>query len=219
MNYGKLPLSLSVETECGLAVKIAEIGEPLPIRSAKVFSTGPDVPETAAVRLYAGERPFVKDNIFLAELKISGISDLKLYGRPVISFVINIDTDCKIDIDVTDEGSLNSTGMIISGDWVPPSDEILRLVKEANDNLGPDNERKSKVTALQNARESLNSLEIKYKNLRKRLPAEKAIPLKRRLNSLKARLKKLKAEDMTEVVEESVSSLVSEMNDILSNAK
>lgn len=219
MNYGKLPLSLSVETECGLAVKIAEIGEPLPIRSAKVFSTGPDVPETAAVRLYAGERPFVKDNIFLAELKISGISDLKLYGRPVISFVINIDTDCKIDIDVTDEGSLNSTGMIISSDWVPPDEEILRLVKEANDNLGPDNERKIKVTALQNARESLNSLEIKYKNLRKRLTAENAIPLKRRLNSLKARLKKLKAEDMTEVVEESVSSLVSEMNDILSNAK
>lgn len=217
MNNRKLPLSLSIETECGLAVKIAEIGDPLPIRSAKVFSTGPDIPDTVGIRLYAGERPFARDNIFLAELKINGIRSLS-YGRPVISLVINVDSECGIDIDVTDEGSLKSTGMIISGEWVPPSDEILYMVRDAKDNHESDMAEKRKVSALQNAKESLNGLEIKYKNLRKKISAEKAIPLKRRINSLKYRLKKLKAEDMTEVVEESVSSLIKEMNDILAHA-
>ncbi|HIV17259.1 MAG TPA: Hsp70 family protein, partial [Candidatus Alectryocaccobium stercorigallinarum] len=207
VNYtvmpGRLPLSLSVESACGLAVKIAEIGDSLPIKRVKVFSTGMDIPDAVGIRLYAGERPFAADNMFLTELKVDGIKKLP-YGRPVISLIVDVDMDCNINVSVTDEGSLNSDSAVISREWVPSSDKIFQMVRTAQENQKSDGIRQNKEKLLQMAKESLCRCEFKYRAIKKKLSADKAISYRRRINNLRSKLKKVKANEMTELEEKSI---------------
>ena len=215
VNYtvmpGRLPLSLSVESACGLAVKIAEIGDSLPIKRVKVFSTGMDIPDAVGIRLYAGERPFAADNMFLTELKVDGIKKLP-YGRPVISLIVDVDMDCNINVSVTDEGSLNSDSVVISREWVPSSDKIFQMVRAAQENQKSDGVRQNKEKLLQMAKESLCRCEFKYRAIKKKLPADKAISYRRRINNLRSKLKKVKANEMTELEEKSIIASINELN-------
>jgi hypothetical protein len=215
VNYtvmpGRLPLSLSVESACGLAVKIAEIGDSLPIKRVKVFSTGMDIPDAVGIRLYAGERPFAADNMFLTELKVDGIKKLP-YGRPVISLIVDVDMDCNINVSVTDEGSLNSDSAVISREWVPSSGKIFQMVRAAQENQKSDGVRQNKEKLLQMAKESLCRCEFKYRAIKKKLSADKAISYRRRINNLRSKLKKVKANEMTELEEKSIIASINELN-------
>lgn len=211
LQRGKLPLSISVETQCGLSEKLAEIGDSLPLKKAYVFSTGSDIPETVALRLYAGERPFASDNLLISEVKLDGIEKL-LDGRPVISLVLGIDMDCNISIEATDEGSLNNATAEIDSSWVPASDEVLRIVKEAQSNFNEDSVKQNKVTIVQIARESLCKFELKYKKIRKGLPADKAASYGKKLKSLKSKLKKIDPLEMSELTEKSIIASINELN-------
>ena len=208
---GKLPLSVCIETQCGLAVKIAEIGDPLPLKTAKVFSTGMEIPDVVGIRLYAGERPFVRDDMFITELKIEGIKKLPEW-RPVISLIIYIDADCNISIKATDEGSLNSREAEIPGSWVPSPDEVIRMVKEAQDNMSQDAAARNKAQLMQMAKESICRSEFRFKAVKKKLPLEKALSYQQRLNKVKARVKKIKTEDMTELLEKAIADSIHELN-------
>jgi molecular chaperone DnaK len=207
----KLPLSVSIETQCGLALKIAEIGDPLPVKTAKVFSTGINIPDAVAIRLYAGERAFSADNMLIGEFKINDIKKLPDW-RPVISLIIFIDKDCNISIKATDEGSLNSVEAEISGEWVPPQEEIIRMVREAQENSGKDFAEQNKVKLMQMAQESLCRSELRFKAIRKKLPFDKAVAYQQKLYKLKSRLKKIKTEDMTELLEKAISASIHELN-------
>ena len=212
---GSLPVSLSIEAENSLLIRVANIGDRLPIKATRIFSAGTDVPDALAVRLYAGERLFAQDNHLVAELKLDGIKKLP-YGRPIVSVVIDIDHDLNINIDATDEGSLVNAKVCVGSDWVPPADEIINMVKDASANAAADAERASKVRKLHAARESLCKAELNYKNVKNQLSGDKVVKYGKYMRELKSKLKKIKSCDMTDVVEKSLTDAVNKLNAIVS---
>lgn len=213
---GGLPMSLSIETEGSLLTRVANIGDALPIKLIKVFSTGTDIPEALAVRLYAGERLFAKDNILVAELTLSEIRKLS-GGRPIITVVINIDHDMNISIEVTDEGSLKTASKSVSRQWIPPQDEILRMIREANDNAAADAAKALKIRRVQMARESLCKAELNYKTIKNTLNPEKKSKCREYIRELKTKLKKIKSYDINDVAEKSLTDAVNKLNAIFSD--
>lgn len=213
-NIGTLPVSLSIETENSMLIRVANIGDRLPIKATKVFSTGNDIPDALAVRLYAGERPFAKDNRLIAELMLDGIKGLS-YGRPVISIVVDIDLDRNIVIEATDEGSLTSASADIGNEWVPSADEIVNMVKDAKSNATPDSIRISKARKLHVAKESLCKAENEYKSAKKKLAGEDILKYRKYMKELRARLKKVRPENMTDDIEKSIMDAAKKLNELV----
>ncbi len=212
---GGLPMSLSIETEGSLLTRIANIGDALPIKAIKVFSTGTDIPEALAIRLYAGERMLAENNVFVTELTLEGIRKLS-YGRPIITVVINVDHDMHINIEVTDEGSLQTVSKSVSRQWIPPQDEIVKMVREANDNAAADAAKALKIRKIQMARESLCKAELDYGKVKKKLNPEKIFKYRKYMKELKLKLKKIKSYDMSDVAEKSLANAVNKLNAIVS---
>lgn len=208
---GRLPLSVSIETECGLVTKVAEIGDVLPVKKVIVFSMGSDIADAAAIRFYAGERPFAKDSVLIGECMLDGIKKLP-YGRPVITLNIEIETFGSINIEITDEGSLKNIQYIIPAEWVPTADDIVNIVKDAQDNLAADSEKQNKYRMFQHARESLCRSEAEYNSLKKKLSMSQSVAYKRKINRLKSRLKKVNPDEMTELMEKAIIDAVNALN-------
>lgn len=208
---GRLPLSVSIETECGLVTKVAEIGDVLPIKKVIVFSTGSDVPDAVGIKFYAGERPFAKDNVLIGECTLEGIKKLP-YGRPVITLNIEIETFGSINVDITDEGSLKNVQYTIPAEWAPASEDIVRIVKEAQENIETDSEKQNRYRMLQHAKESLCRAEAEYNSLKKTLPVSQGVVYKRKINRLKSRLKKVNPDEMTELMEKAIIDAVNALN-------
>ncbi len=210
ISSGKLPLSLSIETDCGLALKIAEIGDTLPIKVAKAFSTSLSMPDVVGVRLYAGERPFVSDDILIAEMNIENVKGL-FDDRPIISIVVSVDKMLNIDIEATDEGSLKTIKRHINRRWVPNEEETLRLIKEAQDNAFDDSVMQNRAKLIQMAKELVCRPEFEFKGLKAKMDFVQALKYKHRIRSFNARLCKLKPEDVTENIETNILERIKEL--------
>ncbi len=213
ISPGKLPLSLSIETACGLAFKIAEIGDPLPIKVAKAFSTAPAVPDVVGARLYAGERPFAADNILLAEMNIENVKGL-FGNRPVISVVLAVDKELNIDIEVTDEGSLKTVRCYIDKSWVPEADEALLIVKEAQEKAAEDGIMKNRAQLIQTAREILCRPEFDVKALKEKTSFGQALKYRRRIKRLDSKLRRMKPKDLTEETEKHIIEEINTLNKV-----
>ncbi len=215
VNYnipaGKLPISLSVEVQYGMGIKVAEIGTALPIKAVKVFSSGKNIPEVVAIRLYAGESPFVKDNKFIREFKLDGLKKIST-GRPVVSMVIDIDMNCNMNIEITDEGSLKHIKARIKNDWIPSSEEIFSMVKTGQDKQMLNTVKANKLRILQVANECLCRVSTEKKGVLKKLDSKRAEKYKNNIKKLKRKLKKVRPDKISMDDEKTFISLVNALN-------
>lgn len=152
------PLSLGVEIKGGLMSRLIERNTPIPCRATKTFTTTQDFQERVAIRVYQGEREFVKDNIYLGELILDGILPAPA-GVPKIDVTFEVDENGVINVEAVDRGTNKRRKITIQAPHRLTEEEIERMIKEAERFHEADREKRREVELRERAEHMLNAVE------------------------------------------------------------
>ena len=126
-----LPLSIGVESDNGKMTKIISKGEKIPITKYKYFTTEENNQEEVQVKIYQGERSFIKDNILIGNFLLKNIQT-KNKGEVVIKIEINVDNNGIINVKASERGSNNNNSIKIENNNLINDDKIIsKLILEA----------------------------------------------------------------------------------------
>ncbi|MCR5742795.1 MAG: molecular chaperone DnaK [Lachnospiraceae bacterium] len=147
------PLSLSVETIGGIANRIIERNETIPVRQSKIFSTAMNFQTTVEVKVYQGERRFTRDNKLLASFKLEGIKRA-LAGTPQIEVTFDIDVNGILKVSAKDLGTGRQQQVTITSTTNLSEEEIERACADAARYESEEN-RRLELVEIRNEAESL----------------------------------------------------------------
>jgi molecular chaperone DnaK len=126
------PLTLGIETLGGVMTPMILRNTTIPADYSQVFTTADDNQSFVDIKVYQGERPQVKHNRFLGICKLDNILPSPR-GLPQIEVRFDIDANGIINVSAMDLLTGTSTEATITGSSSLTSDEILRMINEAED--------------------------------------------------------------------------------------
>jgi molecular chaperone DnaK len=138
------PLSLGVETLGGVMTKIIPRNTTIPTKKSETFSTAVDGQSNVEIHVLQGEREFSKDNKSLGTFRLDGIPAAPR-GVPQIEVIFDIDANGILNVTAKDKGTGKEQSISITGASTLPSDEVDRMVKEAETNAATDKERRDAI--------------------------------------------------------------------------
>jgi molecular chaperone DnaK len=138
------PLSLGVETLGGVMTKIIPRNTTIPTKKSETFSTAVDGQSNVEIHVLQGEREFSKDNKSLGTFRLDGIPAAPR-GVPQIEVIFDIDANGILNVTAKDKGTGKEQSISITGASTLPSDEVDRMVKEAESNAATDKERRDAI--------------------------------------------------------------------------
>ena len=125
-----LPLSLGVETQGGLFVRIIEHNSTIPLRKTTIFTTVSDNQSVVEVHVLQGERELSKYNRSLAKFELVGIAPAPR-GAPQVEVTFDIDANGIVGVSAKDKLSGKEQAIKISPSTGLSKEEIDRMVFEA----------------------------------------------------------------------------------------
>lgn len=147
------PLSLGVETLGGVTTRIIPRNTTIPTKKSEVFSTAVDNQPNVEIHVLQGEREFAKDNKSLGTFRLDGILPAPR-GVPQIEVTFDIDANGILSVTAKDKGTGKEQSITITGASTLPSDEVERMVNEAQTSAKEDKEKRDKID-LKNQSDSL----------------------------------------------------------------
>ena len=124
------PLTLGIETLGGVMTPMIYRNTTIPTDYDQVFTTAEDNQKFVDIKVYQGERPQVEHNRFLGICKLDNITPAPR-GVPQIEVRFDIDANGIINVSAKDLLTGNSTEAAITGSSSLTSDEIQRMISEA----------------------------------------------------------------------------------------
>jgi molecular chaperone DnaK len=138
------PLSLGVETLGGVMTKIIPRNTTIPTKKSEVFSTAVDGQANVEIHVLQGEREMSNDNKSLGTFRLDGIPPAPR-GVPQIEVIFDIDANGILNVTAKDKGTGKEQSISITGASTLPSNEVDRMVQEAEKNATADKERREKI--------------------------------------------------------------------------
>jgi molecular chaperone DnaK len=138
------PLSLGIETLGGVFTKLIERNTTIPSRKSEVFSTAADNQTSVEVHVLQGEREMAKDNRTLGRFHLVGIPAAPR-GIPQVEVAFDIDANGIMNVSAKDLGTGKEQQITITSSSGLASDEIEKLVKDAEAHADEDKQRRQKV--------------------------------------------------------------------------
>ncbi len=148
-----LPLSLGLETRGGLFTKIIERNATIPLRNSLTFTTVVDNQSTVEIHILQGEREIAQGNRSLGKFELVGIPPSPR-GAPQIEVTFEVDANGILQVAAHDKASGREQQMRITPTSGLSSNEIERLIAEA-DNAADSDRRIKEVIALRSKLETL----------------------------------------------------------------
>ena len=124
------PLTLGIETEGAVMTKMIERNTTIPTKRAEMFSTAADNQLEVPIHVLQGERAMAGDNKSLGQFVLTGIPPA-LRGVPQIEVTFDIDANGIVSVNAKDLGTGREQAMTITGGTALSSDEIDRMVEDA----------------------------------------------------------------------------------------
>ncbi|MCL2571143.1 MAG: molecular chaperone DnaK [Defluviitaleaceae bacterium] len=147
------PLSLSIETERGVATRLIERNTTIPTNKKETFSTAAHNQTAVDIVVVQGERALAKDNKELGRFRLDGIPPAPR-GVPQIEVTFDIDANGIVSVSAKDLGTGTEQKITIAASTNLSDDDIDRAVKEAEEYAEQDRIRKEAIDA-QNEAEAL----------------------------------------------------------------
>ena len=155
MRFDFLPISIGIETLGGVFTPIVLRGTPLPAKRQQVFSTATDNQPAVNIKIYIGERPIAKRNLFLKEFELSGLSPAP---KGQLEIILNVEIGKDLSIKGEAIESKSKKNIIVEEDTssVDLSDEMIsKLLKEAEENKAEDDKLLRRQNVIRQAEEIL----------------------------------------------------------------
>ena len=140
------PLSLSIETEGGIATRLIERNTTIPTKKSQVFSTAADNQTAVDINVLQGERQFAADNKSLGQFRLDGIPPA-MRGVPQIEVTFDIDANGIVNVSAKDLGTGKEQHITITAGSNMSDEEIEKAVQEAAQYEAEDRRRKEAVEA------------------------------------------------------------------------
>ena len=164
------PLSLGVETLGGVMTKIIQRNTTIPTKKSETFSTAVDGQTNVEIHVLQGEREFSKDNKSLGTFRLDGIPPAPR-GVPQIEVTFDIDANGILNVTAKDKGTGKEQSISITGASTLPSEEVDRMVNEAESNAAADKERRERIDRKNQADSLVYQAEKQINELGDKVPA------------------------------------------------
>ena len=200
------PLSLGLETLGGVMTKIIPRNTTLPTSKSEVFSTAADGQTSVEINVCQGEREFVRDNKSLGRILLDDIPPAPR-GVPQIEVKFDIDANGILSVTAIDKGTGKKQDITITGASTLPSDEVDRMVKEAEKFAKEDKEKRDAIDTKNQADSAVYQTEKQLKELGDKIPQSVRETVEAKLNVLKDAI----ANGSTETIKNSMAALNQEV--------
>jgi len=191
------PLSLSIETEGGVATRLIERNTTIPTNKKQTFSTAAHNQTAVDIVIVQGERQFARDNKELGRFRLDGIPPAPR-GVPQIEVAFDIDANGIVNVSAKDLGTGKEQKIVITASSNLSDDDIDRAIKEAEQYAEADRVRKEAVDAKNDAESLVNQTERLFTDLAEKITEEDKAQLTAEMDKLKAVSDPLHHETMTE---------------------
>ena len=191
------PLSLSIETEGGIATKLIPRNTTIPTRKSQIFSTAADNQTAVDINVVQGERQFARDNKSLGQFRLDGIPPARR-GVPQIEVTFDIDANGIVNVSAKDLGAGKEQHITITAGSNMSEDEINKAVKEAAQYEAQDKKRKEGIDARNEAEAMVGQTQKALDEAGDKLDANDKSAVEAQLKSLKELVDKTDPNNVTE---------------------
>jgi molecular chaperone DnaK len=157
------PLTLSIETQGGVATPMIPRNTTIPTRKTESFSTAADNQTSVEVHVLQGERPMANQNRTLGKFHLDGIPPAPR-GVPQIQVTFDIDANGILNVTAKDIASGKDQKITITSSSGLSKEDVERMAKEAEAHAEEDKARREQI-------EARNQLDSLVYNLEKMLRA------------------------------------------------
>ena len=210
------PLSLSIETQGGIATRLIERNTTIPTKKSQIFSTAADNQTAVDINVVQGERQFARDNKSLGQFRLDGIPPARR-GVPQIEVTFDIDANGIVNVSAKDLGTGKEQHITITAGSNMSDSDIEKAVKEAAEFEAQDKKRKEAIDARNDADSMVFQTEKALEEVGAQLdPADKSA-VEAEISSLKAVLDRTK--DQTELSDADIDELKSGKEKLMNAAQ
>ncbi len=152
------PLTLGIETKGAVMTKMIERNTTIPTKRTEIFTTAANNQPEVEIHVLQGERPMSGDNKSLGKFNLTGIPPAPM-GMPQIEVSFDIDANGIVSVNAKDLGTGREQAMTITGGTALSSDEIDRMVEDAERYAEEDARRRASADARNQAEQLVNQTE------------------------------------------------------------
>jgi len=178
------PLSLSIETERGVATRLINRNTTIPKNKKEIFSTAAHNQTAVDIVVVQGERALARDNKELGRFRLDGIPPAPR-GVPQIEVTFDIDVNGIVSVSAKDMGTGKEQKITIAASSNLSDDDIERAVKEAEQYAEEDRIRKEAIDAQNEAEALIFQTEKLLTDLAEKVTEEDKTALEAEMQKLK----------------------------------
>ena len=210
----ELPVSLSITTVHGIAVRVFEKGTQLPAVRTQLFTSPKPVPAAVMIERSAGERLRAEGNKRLARLRLGGVK--KSIGDIVrIAVKTDVRANGEIHFEVFDYGSHHKKTKVISPEWIPSAEEVKAAAEEAEKFFEEDCHDRDKVKVIYRAQALSDRGLSLSKTDREKIGDEEADEIKKAARALRSKIKHKKPFSLGPIDEKTISEYSRNLEEML----